>query len=140
MNYQQTCIIGTLSEGNIQHNILGILFFCAISRPIARGGLVGLVGSDEPPSQTKGPLFYAKKRSTFYNKRSTFYNTGPLFSIKGPPLIKLVSKRSTIKFHFLKKSTSIYIKAQYTYKIPFPFNRPFPYLYSLSRIALVFSF
>ena len=44
-------------------------------RPVARGGSVG---SDEPPSQTKGPLFYAK-RSTFYNKRSTFYNKGPLF-------------------------------------------------------------
>ena len=45
------------------------------TRPVARGGSVG---SDEPPSQTKGPLFYAK-RSTFYNKRSNFYNKGPLF-------------------------------------------------------------
>ena len=69
---------------------------------VARGGSVG---SDEPPSQTKGPLFYAK-RSTFYNKRSTFYNTGPLFLIKGPPLVQLLSNRSTIrkiKCHFLKK-------------------------------------
>ena len=60
----------------------------APSRVVARGGSVG---SDKPPSQTKGPLFYAK-RSTFYNKRSTFYNTGPLFSIKGPPLVQPVSK------------------------------------------------
>ena len=44
----------------------------------------GLVGSDKPPSQTKGPLFYAK-RSTFCNKRSTFYNTGPLFFNKRSP-------------------------------------------------------
>ena len=32
-----------------------------IFRPVARGGSVG---SDETPSQIKGPLFYAK-RSTF---------------------------------------------------------------------------
>ena len=71
----------------------------------------GSVGSDEPPSQTKGPLFYAK-RSTFYNKRSTFYNKGPLFTTKvhffnkRSLLVQLVSKRSTIrkiKVHFLKK-------------------------------------
>ena len=41
----------------------------------------GSVGSDEPPSQIKGPLL-CTKRSTFYNKRSTFYNKGPLFTIK----------------------------------------------------------
>ena len=41
-----------------------------LSRPVAKGGSVG---SDEPPSQIKGPLFCAK-RSTFHNKRSTFYN------------------------------------------------------------------
>ena len=31
MNYQQACIIGILSAGNIQHNILGIPYFCATS-------------------------------------------------------------------------------------------------------------
>ena len=85
-----------------------------VNRPVGRGGSVG---SDEPPSQIKGPLFCAKrstfynKRSSFYNKRSSFYNKrssftikGPPFSIKGPFSIQLVSKRSTIKkmkAHFL---------------------------------------
>ena len=42
MNYQQVCIIGTLSEGNIQHNILGIPYFCVTShmtRPLSMGVL-----------------------------------------------------------------------------------------------------
>ena len=42
MNYQQACIIGTLSEGNIQHNILGILYFCAtfhMTRPLSMGNV-----------------------------------------------------------------------------------------------------
>ena len=51
-----------------------------LGRPVARGGSVG---SDEPPSQIKGPLF-CTKRSTFYNKRSTFNNKGPLFKTEGP--------------------------------------------------------
>ena len=50
-------------------------YYCGPEQARSQGGSVG---SDEPPSQIKGPLFYAK-RSTFYNKRSTFYNKGPLF-------------------------------------------------------------
>ena len=52
------------------------LVISSVHRPVARGGSVG---SDEPPSQIKDPLFCAK-RSTFYNKRSTFYNKRSLFS------------------------------------------------------------
>ena len=81
----------------------------------------GSVGSDELPSQTKGPLFYAKE-SIFYNKRYTFYNKDSLFtikvhffSIKGPLLVQLVRKRSTDKENkspFLKKVHQhfIYVK------------------------------
>ena len=42
MNYWQACIIGTLSAGDIRHNILGIPYLCATSdmtQPLSMGDL-----------------------------------------------------------------------------------------------------
>ena len=42
MNYDQTRIISTLSAGSIQHNILGIPYFCTTSHmtwPLSMGDL-----------------------------------------------------------------------------------------------------
>ena len=104
------------------------LSLVSLFRPVARGGSVG---SDEPPSQTKGPLFYAK--------RSTFYNTGPLFTIKGFPLVQLVKQ----KVHYKDKMSLTKKVHQHLYK---RLNIHTKYLFLFigfsfpSHIASVFSF